>query len=465
VIGAGSGGLNVASFFASINMNVLLVDKNESSLGGDCLNTGCVPSKSFIHVASCIHSARQLQTYGLGVSGGVDITKVMDEVKSKQNTIRVHESSDAFAKKGIEVKLGHASFTGSYSIAINDEEVSFDACVLATGSRARTLSIKSDDSVRIFSNENIFDIEYLPKEFVFIGGGPIGCELGQAFARLGSHVTILNTQDRILPREEPEVSSVLASSFEKDRVTIINNATLVEIKEKTLSYTIQGSEEVKPISTDAIFVGIGRALNIENLDLEKAGIACDEKFSRLIINECLQTTNADVYAVGDVAGSFMFTHAAEEHAKVVINNLLSPMKKKMPKTMPWVTFTSPQVATFGKQKSDLEKESVVFDTLEASFANDDRAITDGAREGFVCVYLDSKRRLLGGTMVGDDAGELVQELLLLQSANLPISALFDKVYPYPSKSRINRSLAVAYAKRRLTETNKKLLRILFKLFH
>lgn len=464
VIGAGSGGLNVASFFASIQMRVLLIDKKEEALGGDCLNTGCVPSKALIHTASVVAAARNSKDYGLDVSGNIDIKKVMDEIKSKQGAIRVHENSDALRNKGMDVVLGHAQFIAKNMLTINDEEITFSKCILATGSHARELSTPHDDSVRFFNNENIFDIDYLPKEFVFIGGGPIGCELGQAFARLGSHVTILNTQDRILPRELEDVSTVVAKSFEGDGMSIINYVSISEIKNQTVLYTLQGSDDIKTISTDAIFVGIGRILNIENLDIEKAGIECDEKKTKLIVNQYLQTTNKDVYVVGDVAGSFMFTHTAEEHAKVVINNLLSPMKKKMPTVMPWVTFTDPQVATFGMSLGELQKAEIYHEVLETTFLDDDRAITDDTRDGFVRVYLDKKGKLLGGTMVGDDAGELVQELLLLYSEGMPLSTLFNKTYPYPSKSRINRRLAQVYASRKLTTRNKGVLRFMFKLF-
>ena len=237
------------------------------------------------------------------------------------------------------------------------------------------------------------------------------------------------------------MSVVVAKSFENDSMSILNNVSIIEIKDKTIFYTVQDRDDVKTISIDAIFVGIGRVLNIEGLDLEKAGIHCDEKKTKLIVNNNLQTTNHDVYVVGDVVGSFMFTHTAEEHAKVVINNLLSPLKKKMPTTMPWVTFTDPQAATFGKSIDDLEKEGTWYEVLKTSFEDEDRAITDDTRDGFVQVYLGTKGRLLGGTMVGEDAGELISELLLLHSVQLPLSKLFDKVYPYPSKSRINRRLA------------------------
>jgi pyruvate/2-oxoglutarate dehydrogenase complex dihydrolipoamide dehydrogenase (E3) component len=463
VIGAGSGGLNVASFFARIKMKVLLIDKYEEAIGGDCLNTGCIPSKSLIHAASKIRAASLAQDYGLQLSGHVDLKKVMDEIRKKQGIIRVHDNSEALRKKGMDVILGEAKFLSPTSLSINDEEVSFVKCVLATGSHARSLDVKHDASVPMFNNETIFDTDVLPEHFVFIGGGPIGCELGQAFGRLGSKITILNTQERILPREIRETSALLTGTLELEGVTIINNASIVAIKDRQVSYTVAGADEEKTLPADAIFVGIGRVLNVEGLDVGKAGIKLDDTKTKCIINEYLETTNPAISVVGDVAGSFMFTHAAEEHAKVVINNLVSPLKKKMPTTMPWVTFTDPQVATFGKNEDDLKNEGTEYEALTTTFEDEDRAITDGVQEGFVRVYIDKKGRLLGGTMVGDEAGELVQELLLLHQRGLPLSVLYQKTYPYPTKSRINRKLASQYLARKLSTTNSTILRILFRI--
>ncbi len=463
VVGAGSGGLNVASFFARIKMKVLLIDKYEEAIGGDCLNTGCIPSKSLIHRASQIRAASLARDYGMQLSGHVDIKKVMDEIRKKQGIIRVHENSEALRKKGMDVILGEAKFLSSTSLSINDEEVSFVKCVLATGSHARSLDIKHDASVPMFNNETIFGIDVLPEHFVFIGGGPIGCELGQAFGRLGSKVTILNTQERILPREIRETSALLTGTLVMEGITIINDASIVSVNDREIRYTSKGVDEEKTLPADAIFVGIGRVLNITGLDIEKAGIKVDDTKTKLVVNEYLETTNPSISVVGDVAGSFMFTHAAEEHAKVVINNMVSPGKKKMPTSMPWVTFTDPQVATFGKSEEDLKKDGLWYEVLTTTFEDEDRAITDGTQDGFLRVYLDKKGHLLGGTMVGDDAGELIQELLLLHQRGLPLGTLYQKTYPYPTKSRINRKLASQYLSRKLSVTSSRVLRILFKI--
>lgn len=463
VIGAGSGGLNVASFFARLEMKVLLIDKKEENIGGDCLNTGCVPSKALIHVANTIKAGRDSHRYGTTGSGEVNLRLVMDEIHAKQNYIREHENSEYLKTKGMDVLLGAASFVSEKSVLVNGQEYFFKKCIVATGSRARTLTIDHDDSVRQVNNENIFTLDTLPKHFVFLGGGPIGCELGQAFVRLGSTVTILNADQRILPREDASVSSILEKQFKEDGITIINNAKIEKIREGFIFYKV--GDEQKSAQADTLFVGIGRVLNIEGLDLEKGGVTLDEKKQKLLIDDRLRTANKNIYTVGDVAGSFMFTHAAEEHARVVINNILSPFKKKSPKTLAWVTYTTPEVATFGKSEADLQKEGAKYETLQVSFEDEDRAITDDAQEGFVRVYLDTKGHILGGTTVGESAGELNQELLLLHYNKLPIDKLFDKVYPYPSLSRVNKRLVMLYMSKRLTSGGKRLLKVLFSIFN
>lgn len=465
VIGGGSGGLNVASFFAKIEMNVLLIDKSEENLGGDCLNTGCVPSKALIHVSKLIRASKDAEYFGVTMSGEISLSKVMESVREKQDIIRVSDSSPGLTEKGIDIALGAATFASKSSLLVNGQEIFFKKCVIATGSRARELSIKSDGSIPLFSNETIFSLQNLPKSFVFIGGGPISCELGQAFSRLGSKVTIIHNGERILPREGERASSLLTEKMKGEGITFIKNASSEEINSGKLFYKEAGSEMTKSIEADAIFVGIGRILNIENLDLEKAGIAVNENKSGLLLDPYLRTTNKHVFAVGDVAGLHMFTHAAEEHAKVVINNMVSPLKKRPAKTIPAVTYTSPEIATFGEDEGSLTKRGVWFEIVETSFTDDDRAITDDARDGFVSVYLSREGKLLGGTMVGTDAGDIISELVLLYTLDLPLGDLFKKVYPYPIKGRINKKLASLYLSRSLTKKTSLLLRKLFALRH
>jgi pyruvate/2-oxoglutarate dehydrogenase complex dihydrolipoamide dehydrogenase (E3) component len=315
--------------------------------------------------------------------------------------------------------------------------------------------------VPLLNNESLFLVETLPENFVFLGGGPISCELAQAFRFLGSEVTILNADGRLLGREIQEASDVVETMFKEDGMEVVNRMKLTKIQNGHVFYTVDDKELSK--KADALFVGIGRVLNSEGLALEKAGIKQEEN-GKLIINEYLETTNPHVVAIGDIAGSFMFTHAAEEHAKVVINNMLSPFKKKSPSTLAWVTYTSKEVATFGKSEATLNEQSIPYMTHMLSFDEEDRSITDGEKGSFLKVYVDKEGNILGGAMVAEDAGELVQDLLTLHYNNLSLKALYNKVYPYPTKSRINRRLALIYMGSRLSKSTHSIIRFLFRIF-
>ncbi|MEN9852258.1 MAG: hypothetical protein RI996_201 [Candidatus Parcubacteria bacterium] len=464
VVGAGSGGLNVASFFGRLPLRVLLIDKSDSHIGGDCLNTGCVPSKALIHVANQIYGGVQAHRFynSLSTHPEIDIQKVMSYVKSKQDFIRQSENPDYLRKKGITYISGTAVFTGTNSIAVEETEYTAKKIILATGSRPRVLDIESDNSITQYTNETIFDINFLPKKFVFIGGGPINCELGQAFSRLGAKVTILHTGARILEKETEEVSSILTDSFRKEGIDVIPIVTIHSIKNKQVQYSTDQNKELISVDADAVYIGIGRVLNIEGLDLEKAGVQYNQQRTKLCIDDALRTTNKDIYAVGDVAGNFQFTHAAEMHAKHVISEMLSPISKKFKSTdIAWVTYTSPQIATWGISKSEATTRKC--EILHTRFTHDDRAIVDEYQEGSLSIYLNTKNQIVGGTLISENAGEISQELLLAMSSGIPVQALFNKVYPYPTASRINKQLVSQKMAQKLTKINTYILAFLFKI--
>jgi pyruvate/2-oxoglutarate dehydrogenase complex dihydrolipoamide dehydrogenase (E3) component len=463
IIGAGSGGLNVAGFFSQLKLKVLLIDKADEHIGGDCLNTGCIPSKALIHVANQVNETRNASRF-LSTENHieVDIKKVTEYILSKQNHIRKSENPEYLENKGIDYMSGEAKFVDTNTITINGSLYTAKNLILATGSRARKLSIENDKSLPLYTNENIFSIDFLPKKFVFIGGGPINCELGQAFSRFGSHVTILNSGKRILEKELEEVSGILQKTFSGENITVTNNTSIVKIADKKVWYTVVGSEEIVCVEADAVFVGIGRELNIDNLDLEKGGIHLHESGTRLLVDEYLRTTNQHVYVVGDVAGNYQFTHAAEMHAKVVIKNMLSPFKVKFDaKNIAWVTYTSPQVATFGISKKDTEDSSCLI--LQKEFGHDDRAIVDETTSGKLLLYIDKNNCIQGGTMISENAGEIAQELILAMSSKIKLSSLFNKVYPYPTASRINKQISGDYMRSKLTTNVIRLLRLLYKI--
>ena len=470
VIGAGSGGLNVASFMNSIGLKVLLLERSDEQIGGDCLNTGCVPSKALIHVARMQHSANLLSVFGPQVKGEIDLEKVMSYVKNAQATIRIHENAEYFRSKGMDVVLGKATFAGKNAVKVGDSIYHGKKIILATGSRPRTLTIPGveevERSARLYTNENIFSLTNLPKRLLVIGAGPIGIELGQAFANLGSLVTIVTNDAKILPREDSTLASILYERLKEDGVVFhFGKNTLRFEKGDTLVVEDSTTKTEEKLYFDAVLISIGRVLNTDGLALDKAGIKTDDR-GKILVDGYLRTTNKQVFVCGDVAGQHQFTHAAELHAGVIIKNMLTPFfkKKLSTDTLSWVTYTTPELATYGLNETELKKRNVVYKVLEASFAEDDRAITDGARYGYTKMFVDCKtKKIFGGTMIAPNAGELIQELILATTNGLTTSAIFNKIYPYPTAGRINKRVVTNGERGRLTSSVKRLLRFLYSL--
>ncbi len=468
VIGAGSGGLNIASFMNSIGLSVLLIDKSDEHIGGDCLNTGCVPSKALIHIARKHKNAQEVTAYGPRQSGAIDLGKVMAHVRGAQDVIREHESAEYFRAKGMHVVLGEASFAGKNSVHVGGTHYHGKNIIVATGSRPRRLAIPGVEEVeqshRLFTNENIFTLTSLPRRLLVVGAGPIGIELGQAFAHLGSEVTVVSNDAKILPREDSTLSSILYERLKEDGVAFhFGKNTLRFENGDTLVVGDASTKKEEKLFFDAVLVSIGRVLNTDGLALEKACIKTDER-GKILVDEYLRTTNTHVYVCGDVAGQHQFTHAAELHAGVIIKNMLTPFFKKKLSTdaLSWVTYTTPELATYGLGEAELKKRHIAYRVLESSFADDDRAITDDARYGYTKMFVDKKsKKILGGTMIAPNAGELIQELIMATTNGLSTSAIFNKIYPYPTAGRINKRVVMEAERGRLTSSVKRLLRFLY----
>lgn len=459
-IGAGSGGLNISSFMAKAGFKTLLIAKDEKSIGGDCLNFGCVPSKALIHVAREIWSSRNANRFGLKTEGKTDIKAVKTYIQSKQDIIRLDENSLALAKKNISIVLGGARFTGPKTISINNELFTAKKIVIATGSRPQILDLPGLNKVRsLFNNETIFNIDFLPGKLVVVGGGPIGIELGQAFFYLGSEVSIISQDNGILNKEDPEISDRLLEHLKKLGIKFYTNSRPVKF-EGDNRIVINSNDNEASLEFDALLVSIGRELNTENLDLEKAEIKMDG--GKIVTDNYLRTTNKNVLLVGDVAGQHQFTHAAELHASLVIKNFFSPLRKVLDTDkMAWVTYTDPEIATFGLSEIELKKRKINYSVIRKGFDKDDRAIVDESTDGLLKLLIGKNKRILGGSMVAKNAGELIQELILVNSANLPITAIFKKIYPYPVASRINRKVASEFMAGRLTNFTKRILHYMY----
>jgi len=466
IIGAGSGGLNIASFMNRIGKRVLLIDKSDEHIGGDCLNFGCVPSKALIHVAREVKAAAEASRFGVTTTGALSWPLVRDYIKKRQDVIREHENRAWFESKGITVVLGEAYFSGSQTVMVSGVAYTAKKIVLATGSRPRTITGQGIEKVkRVLNNENVFSMDSLPKRLLVLGAGPIGIEIGQALSFLGSHVTVVDPGSQILSKEDPEIATVLSKKLENEGVVLQLKTKLKEFTGSGRAILTKSTGEEYEVEFDAVFVSIGRVLNTESLSLEKAGIAHNNR-GDLIVDEYLRTTNPHVYVCGDVAGNYQFTHAAEAHATLIIRNLLSPFKKKFSDdTFAWVTYTTPEIATFGLSVDTLNIRKVRHEVLSTSFFEDDRAITDDYQYGMLKLIIAPGGKILGGSMVAPHAGELVQELILAQSVGLALTDLFNKVYPYPTATRINKRVAAGYAGAKLTPRTKRLLSFLYTLFN
>jgi pyruvate/2-oxoglutarate dehydrogenase complex dihydrolipoamide dehydrogenase (E3) component len=462
VIGAGSGGLNIAGFMNRAGFKVLLIDKSDRSIGGDCLNTGCVPSKALIHVARLLKNTKEANRFGLTVNGRADINKVLGYVKEKQEVIRVHENAEHFHKIGIDVALGEARFAGSDFVTVENRTYRGKKIILATGSHPRRLVVPGIENIKYETNETIFDLERLPEHLLVVGGGPVGIELGQAFRHLGSEVTVVEAESKFLPKESPEIAEVLRRRMEREGVNFVFNASVNEFTSPNQAIIMTKDKKETSVNFDTVLVSIGREYNLDGLSLEKAGIELDETGRRLKVNEYLQTTNKRVYVSGDVAGSYQFTHAAEVHAGVIINNFFSPFRKKLNNDhMAWVTYTSPEIATFGLNEEKLQKRGISYQKVVFDFEEDDRAIVDEAQDGKLMLYI-AKDRILGGSMVAENAGELCQELILANSSGLKLKNIFGKVYPYPTASRVNKRIISLYYANKLTPFAKRVLHLFYR---
>lgn len=468
IIGCGSGGLSVGLFMAKANFKVLMVSASDKAIGGDCLNDGCVPSKSFIHVAKVVHSAKAAEQFGVThCDGEVDIKSVTEYVHGRQEVIRKHENADWLKKQGVDLVLGLAKFAGRNVIEVNGINYCGKKIVIATGSRPRKLQVSGIDLVKYYDNENIFQLDHLPKKLLVIGGGPVGIEIAQAMNRLGSDVTVTDQAKRILEHEAEEVAQILLHQLKKEGISFLFEAELQRFS-TTNTAEINLADKKVEIKFDAVFVGIGRQLNIEGLQLSKGGV--EVKNEKIVSNPYLQTTNKNVYVCGDVAGSLQFSHVAEYHARVLLNNFFSPFKKKVNYNhISWVTYTEPEIATFGLSEKKLKEKGIKYIRLNQGFEDDDRAVVENYSYGKLLLYLNrkklfSKQKILGGTMISPHAGELIQELILANKAGISINQIFNKIYPYPVASRINQQAILQYKQQSLTEIIKKLLRIAYKLF-
>ena len=433
IIGGGSAGLVVASAAAQLKAKVALVERDK--LGGDCLWFGCVPSKSLIHASRVAYQVKNAARFGIYTEPPeIEFAKVTGHVQQVIANIQPHDSPERFRGLGVEVIFGEGKFIDKKTFEVDGQQLTARAFVIATGSRPAIPSVEGLHSADFLTNEKVFDLKERPNSLVIIGAGPIGCELGQAFSRLGSNVTIISSKSHILPKEEPEAALVVQKQFESEGINILKEvrAEKVEVVDGKKQVTAGG----KNIIVDEILVAGGRLPNIESLNLEVAGVEVGKP--GIIVNEKLQTTNSKIYACGDVIGGYQFTHVAGYEAVVALTNaLFFPISKVNYRVIPWATFTDPELARVGlTEKQAKERYGDDVCVLKQPFSGVDRAQAEAATTGFGKIITKGNGEILGAHLVGISAGELIHEIVLAMSHKLPVSALTG-IHVYPTLSEVN----------------------------
>lgn len=443
VIGAGSGGLSVAAGAAQMGARTVLVERDE--MGGDCLNTGCVPSKALLAAAKQAYRMGAGEPFGIApAEARVDFARVHDHVHGVIASIAPNDSVARFEGLGVAVIKEHARFRDGGTVIAGNAEIAARRLVIATGSRAFVPPIPGLDKIPFYTNENIFENRECPAHLVVIGGGPIGMEMAQAHRRLGARVTVIEGL-RVLSREDPELSAVVADRLRREGVEILEGAKVLSVsgEEGNIAVEVVQGGQTRRIEGSHILVATGRRANVEGLDLEKAGIEYTERGLKL--DERLRTTNKRVFGIGDVAGGLQFTHVANYHAGIVIRNALFRVPARADHhAVPWVTYTDPELAHVGETEEEARQRYSKINVLRWHLAENDRAQAERETEGVIKVVTDSHARVLGATIAGPHAGELILPWVLAKSNALKLSSMASVIVPYPTLSEISKRAAGAY---------------------
>jgi len=460
VIGAGTAGLVAAAGAAGLGAKVALVERH--FLGGDCLNVGCVPSKCMIRSSRVLGDLAVAHELGISLPSGatVDFPAVMERMRRLRARISHHDSVHRFHDQlGVDVFLGEGRFTGPDTIGVDGKVLRFKRAVIATGARPVHPPLPGLAEAGFLTNETVFSLTERPNRLALVGGGPLGCELAQAFRRLGCEVTVVEMEPQFLLREDPDAAAILFTVFQREGIEVRLSTTLKKVtcvgNEKHLYLESAGRQET--LVVDIILVGVGRAPNVEGLNLEGVRVAYDRK-KGVMVNDRLQTTNPRIYAAGDVCLDYKFTHTADATARVVIQNALFFGRKKLSTlTIPWCTYTDPEIAHVGLSEREAEKQGVAIQTFLIPFKEVDRAVVDGEEEGLVKIHVkEGTDQILGATIVARHAGEMINEITLAMTAKIGLGALSSVIHPYPTQAEAIRKAADAYNRTRLTPFVKKL---------
>ncbi|MCH8333874.1 mercuric reductase [Candidatus Sumerlaeota bacterium] len=464
VIGAGTAGLVTAAASVGMGARVALIEKGK--MGGDCLNFGCVPSKALLRSSKIFGYLRRAEEFGAEIGEiKIDFLKVLERMRRLRGKIEPNDSVERFESLGVDVFQGEARFKSPHEVEVDGRILSAANVVIATGGRPRILDVPGLKETGFHTNETIFDLDFSPKSAIVIGGGPIGCEFTQILSRAGVQVTLITDVANILPRDDPDAVEIVQRRFIESGVQFVNNA-------KVKSARKDGAEKIVEVETpdgnveargEIILVAVGRQPNIENLALENAGVTYTRR--GVTVDDHLQTSQSHIYACGDVAGPYLFTHSADFQARVVIRNILVPIFKTRIsyKTIMWCTYTDPEISHIGYTRKELQDGGTPFDEVEVRFDELDRAILEGEDEGFLKVFVDKKKgRILGADMTGPHAGDLICELNVARAFDIPLGKLSGVIHAYPTFAEICRKAADTYNRKRLTPMVARIFRWLYR---
>jgi len=461
VIGGGTAGLVAAHAAAALGAKVALIERN--LLGGDCLNVGCVPSKAIIRTSRLYAERGNAEHYGAPIPADirVDFAAVMERMRGIRARIGRADSVQRLVAAGVDVFFGQARLSANDALTVDGVKLRFNKAMIATGSRPDTPAIPGLVEAGFLTNENVFDLTELPRRLLVIGGGPLGCELAQAFCRFGAKTIIAQDWPLFLPREERDAAQLLSDAFARDGIEVRLNTRAVNVRVENGEKLVDlvSDDYHSTVAVDAILTGTGRVPNIEDLNLETAGVDCDPKRG-IHVNDFLRTSNRRIYAAGDVGLEHKFTHTADASARIVVANALFLGRQRLSAlTIPWCTYTDPAIAHVGLYVRQARERGIPVKTFTIPMHEVDRAITDGEEAGFVKIHVkESSDRILGATIVARHAGDMINEITLAMVAGIGLRTLARVIHAYPTQAEAIKKAADAYNRTRLSPTVQSLLR-------
>ena len=467
VIGAGTAGLVSAAIAAGLGARVALVERH--LMGGDCLNVGCVPSKGAIAAARQWQAAADSSAAfgGPGVAGAGDFRAAMARMRRIRAALSRVDSAARFRDLGVDVYLGEGRFTAPDTVLVDGRTLRFRRAVIATGARPSAPPVPGLEAVGCLTNETVFGLTELPRRLIVLGAGPVGSELAQAFGRFGSEVTLVSRGAQILPREDADAAGIVERAMVGHRVRVLLQARAMRAERRDGARILHVEREgrAEELAGDHLLVAVGREPNVEGLGLEAAGVAFDHR--GVTVNDRLRTTNPRVFAVGDVCSRHRFTHAADAQARLVVANALFfgiGGGKVSRLVMPWVTYTSPEIAHVGMYEREAAQAGYRVQTITVPLSEVDRAVLDGQADGFLRVHLrEGTDRILGATLVAEHAGEMVGEIALAMTAGVGLGKIGATIHPYPTQSEVFRKAADVWRRTKLTARARRVLQRFFRL--